>query len=261
MQWHLVQVTKLGDWMCMPVSPCVPADHKIKGAGVMLVVPPGTHAVPLLQAAAKNAFKGLSVPTLKKLIAHLEVNLDSGMPQLEAELCQVLVRFCLPDLADEEVAAIVATRTMRNGSKFHSYLTEANLEASHDVLEEEVVKGARDQLRKDVVSKACQDLRQGSKPDRKVRAPTKPQPLQGDSWTQAEAKRFLPSAAGATIVKDVVWHHRWVVKYPRPQPPYSTSMTFAKAGSERAALIHCLSWVWDLHTQETGQQCPWALGA
>lgn len=247
--------------MCMPVSPCVPADHKIKGAGVMLVVPPGTHAVPLLQAAAKNAFKGLSVPTLKKLIAHLEVNLDSGMPQLEAELCQVLVRFCLPDLADEEVAAIVATRTMRNGSKFHSYLTEANLEASRDVLEEEVVKGARDQLRKDAVSKACQDLRQGSKPDRKVRAPTKPQPLQGDSWTQAEAKRFLPSAAGAAIVKDVVWHHRWVVKYPRPQPPYSTSMTFAKAGSERAALIHCLSWVWDLHTQATGQQCPWALDA
>lgn len=181
----------------------------------------------------------------------------AGMPTLEAELAELLVRHCLPDRTDDEIKSILHSRHQHQKQRVQSYLTPENLDASHDVLEEDVVKEVKDDLRRQAVTAAARSA--PSQPQKEGRQPTKPKPLRGDTFTQGEAKAFLPPTPGCSIHKDIIWHHRWVLKYPRETPPYSTSMTFAKAGAERAALLHVLSWAWDLHEKDFGSPCPWEL--
>lgn len=67
LRWALVQINKLEDWLCMPVKPSVPAEHKIPDGGVLMCIPGDVRATPLLQFAARGAFKGLVVPNMKRL--------------------------------------------------------------------------------------------------------------------------------------------------------------------------------------------------
>lgn len=182
------------------------------------------------------------------------------MPTLEAELAELLVCHCLPDRADGEIQSILQSRCQQQQRKaVQSYLTSENLDTSHDVLEEDVVKEVKGGLKRQAVTAASRSA--PAQPPKKARQSTKPKPLVGNAFTQAEAKEFLPPTQGCNIHKDITWHHRWVLKCPREAPPYSTSMTFAKAGSERAALVYVLSWAWDLYEKDSGNPCPWELSA
>ena len=80
-----------------------------------------------------------------------------------------------------------------------------------------------------------------------------------DNLSLESAKQHLPEMVGCSLTKDEVLHNRWVVKYPKKAPPWSTSCAFLKAGGEAQALKVVLAWVWELHTFATGEPCPWDL--
>lgn len=54
----------------------------------------------ILEAAARNCFRGLSVAWLTRL--HKYLGVGGGAPTTELDLCRCLLKFSLPDCADEE---------------------------------------------------------------------------------------------------------------------------------------------------------------
>ena len=73
------------------------------------------------------------------------------------------------------------------------------------------------------------------------------------------ARELLPPARGCTLVKDTLWHDRWVVHYPSPVPPYSTSKSWGpRTGMTcESALTSLLAWAWAQHAKATGEVSPW----
>lgn len=76
--------------------------------------------------------------------------------------------------------------------------------------------------------------------------------------TGEAARDYIPDVPGCRIVKDTKLHMRWTVPYPRAEPPKSTSKAFGTS-DDRSALFHCLRWVWTVHHECTGQECPFEL--
>ena len=83
-------------------------------------------SMPLLRAAAQDAFKGLTVSDMQTLLAHFEVPYDGRRPTLEVEVCRLLVAWQLPHLSKEEVTAIVAKRTEKANVVFATALHSEN---------------------------------------------------------------------------------------------------------------------------------------
>ena len=88
-----------------------------------------------------------------------------------------------------------------------------------------------------------------------ARAATALRPDSGQTYTQDDAKAFLPVAKGCTITKDINLHMRWKVYYPRTSSPFS--MSCAYGSSQHEALLACLRWVWEQRVAHGGSACPW----
>ena len=73
------------------------------------------------------------------------------------------------------------------------------------------------------------------------------------------ARGYLPPVAGVWIRLDQVRHFRWQAGYPRAKTPRSHGIAF---GAGDAILPHeslrgVLIWIWQIHHEETGKECPY----
>jgi hypothetical protein len=64
----------------------------------------------VLHTAARRAFRGMTVPQLKRLISMEKVPFKGKRPQREAEVTELLVRYCCPEMTDLQVMEIVQPR-------------------------------------------------------------------------------------------------------------------------------------------------------
>ena len=104
--------------------------------------------------------------------------------------------------------------------------------------------------------------REPSEARAKPKAPAKKKqatPLQYETVAQHILQGYFPQMHGCTVSVETEWHHRVKVCYPKDVMPFSTSMTFEKGGSQRAAILHCLKWAWQEHEEATSVMCPYDL--
>jgi hypothetical protein len=264
--WKQVCVTSLEGWLCQPTEVAAPVSaERLSGApvGIALTVPKVKPAS-LLVASAREAFRGITMEFLKKLYAHLELK-ERGkpLPKLDIDLARALVEYALPELSAAEVETIVSKRYASKEAKFKAFISSQNVEAAMGVIDEDDLKDAMREVRKveEEQKKASVKKPAGSgvaaRPPGKGKASATKKPIMGESWTMEEAKLYLPKIAGCSAALDLTRHFRWVVKYPRQEPPYSTSRAFQKEGSQRAAFLFCVAWAWNEHEAATGEPCPW----
>jgi hypothetical protein len=67
---------------------------------------------------------------------------------------------------------------------------------------------------------------------------------------------------GASITLETLRYGRWKCEYNgKPTPPYTCSKMYGDESviSQRDALLFVLRWLWDAHTNETGEVCPYRL--
>ena len=77
-----------------------------------------------------------------------------------------------------------------------------------------------------------------------------------EEYTVKHLSQYLPAVAGCTMRRDGKRFMGWQVFYPRPSPPFSTSLVWNELTTERQAAMHCLMWAWRCHTEATGEECP-----
>ena len=76
--------------------------------------------------------------------------------------------------------------------------------------------------------------------------------------TQAEAKEYLPE--GWFISRETQWHNRWKVLFKfGGKCGYTRSVQVQKGDNDNPALKEALVHAWSVHTQLTGEPCPWKL--
>lgn len=76
--------------------------------------------------------------------------------------------------------------------------------------------------------------------------------------TIEEARQWKPVAKGVSLVKDLKWHGRWVGTYSTRPPPNHVAKVFGGSSglTEAEALRHVLKVLWEWHTEQTREPCP-----
>eukprot|EP00974_Lingulodinium_polyedra_P002627 246365-Lingulodinium_polyedra.AAC.1 len=197
-------------------------------------------------------------------------------------------------MQEEEIANIAAKRHCKVPERFASCLSTSKLDDIDGIVDAETLSNIRSACRtkdkehaKSLITKATaksaaraqaaqpvaeQDAGAGASSSSSGARPSRPTPKAapakhqhkpralelppGESWCSADIRPLLPPVAGCTILKDDVLHMRWKVKYPRPEPPYSTSRVWNAVTSERDSVLYCLKWAWEAHAQVTQEPCP-----
>jgi hypothetical protein len=110
---QFVHITVLNQYQAWPLVGVLSDVATTSGVGVrrLLLSTRGSLGQGLLQAAARVAFKGWTVPQLKRLVgaAGLSV-IGESLPTLETPLLRLLIGRSLPDLSEDEIDSIIATR-------------------------------------------------------------------------------------------------------------------------------------------------------
>jgi hypothetical protein len=233
----------------------------VDGVGIRLVSTRASSGT-LLQVAARTGFRHLTVALMKQLYKFLEVPHKGKAPNTEDTICFALVKHVYHDKSEEEIRAMVAARGSRRPPA-----VEPTIE-SHDV--DEVAQGfgedeedmvrhelkALPSVKKNAAAGAGGKGSRGSK--REPARPVKKMIDLAGELTPDIASTFLPDVPGCRIIKDLKLHMRWQVSYPSELPPHTTSKAIGVAG-DQAALMFCLKWAWDRHSDQTGELCPWEL--
>jgi hypothetical protein len=222
--------------------------------------------------AARRAFLPLTMQHMADLADSMGVPLPSPRPVTEKGWTSLLVNHFLPSLSQAERDKIIEKRGNRQYKQHETVLDNAgNMDVVEGIVDES------DMPKFAAVSKARQlaSAKSASRPG--AGAPSssaagqtpKAQvvqtfvPIPGvKSCTPEWAKRYIPQVPGCSISLDDRRHNRWSVQYKeKPGPPFHHTKAYGNEAtvSRRAALIHCLKWVWGVHTDMTGQPCPWLL--
>lgn len=256
-----------------PDTPLRNASGEWVGDGVLFNVEDAQGGLQLPVLAAMRAFMPLTVQNMADLASILEVPLPSPRPATEKAWSAFLVNHYLPSLSQAERDAIICQRGSRQTKQQETVLEhEENLGAVEGVVDD------GDLPKFEAVSKAKQPASAKSTATRAAGAPSAAtaasssgpglapatfSPIPGvKSVTPEWAKRYLPSATGCSLVLDERRHNRWMVQYKhKADPPYSHSKAFGTQSNvtSRTALMTCLRWAWQVHSDETGQPCPWTL--
>ena len=221
---------------------------------------PSLACTPILTYAARQAFKGMAVPMMQKLVGHLKLELErGGKPTREWDVTQTLAKHVLPNAAPGEVEAIMAKRDACPTPVYTTYLATKALDACRNAMDADEFDTAVPELERESKkvargqAKAQPKQKASAKPPARAATALRPDP--GQTYTQDDAKAFLPVAKGCTITTDVNLHMRWKVYYPRTRSPFS--MSCASGSSQNEALLACLRWVWEQHVAHGGSACPW----
>ena len=83
-----------------------------------------------------------------------------------------------------------------------------------------------------------------------------------DVATLEEAKKSLPPHPGIQLHQESVWHTRYKLLYPvEGEVDETTSMCYNEDSpkTQRAAIVHCLRFAWNLYTRANKVECPYDL--
>ena len=220
----------------------------------------------LLQSAAREGFRMLTVPWMQRLWVHLKI--EGTRPTLEADLAEALIRHVMPDAGAEEVADCLSRRRRDERPFLNTVLTEEGVQVVEDHMQgmevQEVVRSEGKALAcaaklRDKKQATFRDPEHNLAPGAAASSSAVRQEIEAKAYTVAEAKKMLPKVSYCSIA--IHTDSAWEVKYPKQEPPKSHSRSFTPGESKSSfdALKHCLRWVWSVHTELTGQQCPWKL--
>ena len=121
-------------WRVRPVTILPPevaqqqGQHAEPFCGICMYVDPGKKAKSLVAAAAADAFIGVTLPQMGRLLDHYSVPHEGRRPISEYDMASCLVKWQFPALSKDEVEAIVQTRSLRSKPVFASALTPDNVE-------------------------------------------------------------------------------------------------------------------------------------
>ena len=250
-----------------------------------MYVDPGKKAKSLVAAAAADAFIGVTLPQMGRLLDHYSVPHEGRRPISEYDMASCFVKWQFPALPKDEVEAIVQTRSLRSKPVFASVLTPDNAEVlaqdegaeGKDQVDsmmqqaDHYVKSLKEQAKVKVkpnLDKVGIDIASSGQTPASSSGPL-PSAL---SWMalptlpeaahdQQTASKFLPVVKSCTIA--IHKKSPWQVKDPKPDFPrsHTRSYTPGDQASANQALRECLLWAWRAHRSLTGQPCPYNLGA
>ena len=256
--WKFLHITKLEGWLCQETTPLPPCKRlALGGDGQPLGIVIGClsdKALPLLRAAALHAFKGMTIPNLKKLINYLEIDVGA-MPQLEHDVVRLLVKHCLPEKTEPEIADILARRHLHGYAlAYQTDLTEAIVHECAPMVGLDTVKEMVDEVNnyhKHV------DALKAVAPTVKKPAVKKKKLGESASASVAAARKYLPD--DALLTQEFTWHTRFRVSYPSKRLPCEVTKSYKaeEEGSMTKSLRFCIRWAWEEHEFNTGDLCPY----
>jgi hypothetical protein len=138
MPWRQQQVWDWREvWVCLVevMPPTLLHRNGIRCDGIQLKLEK-RKPIPLMMAAAQEAFKGLTCPEMTDLIRIARVGYTGRRPTLEKELAELLVRWALPEASDEEVQRILRQRG-QSRSRHEAVLSEEHEEAVKELADED----------------------------------------------------------------------------------------------------------------------------
>lgn len=245
----------------------------------------------LLVGAAREAFATMSVVHLKQLMASLPVKYTSKrMPTTERDVVFTLLRHILPDADEGELETIFKKRSSAGQAAMSdmSFILDGdNLEVVQAELDDDEVEDVKRLKAKSqkisahsgsiaacsasvgvpgaAAGKPAASSSSGEPgpPPGASRQPTTTRVPEADDYDVVAYRRFLPVGVRCSLVKDIRWHNRWTASYLVDGKVRWRSSNFGpRTGlSVREALLVVLRWVWERHTQATGDPCPHDLEA
>jgi len=290
-QMRVVPVCDLASWRVCEIEPLPPGSRskmfKEKGAtvpeGILLL--PGRYLT-LLVFAAHRAFSNLTLSRVRDLSRIEKIQYKGpNRPTTDYEFRRHLVAHALKlEYNDESVAAVLEKYNYKaRASRFATTLSAEAAVLSEGVLNNEDVQEIREEVAKNSIAaeakakpKAAKAAKgtavaagaaAGSGSSREALAVVRKPRLACDpagavvdvEWARA----FLPKPTNTKCVlkKDGSFHFRFVVEYPAPNPPRSTSKSWNESISEWDSCKFCLHWAWKRHEELTGEPCPWDFDA
>ena len=266
-RWELVTIVNPKEWFAQDLIPLCPAVVRhIGGAELPLsltlqaVDDPGP--LPLSKFAGRVGFRGLSVPNVQKYYRFRRVT--EGLPigavaLTERAVVIQLLRDVFPTASPDTINTYWQRRHLSEKPRYACIMKEDDVkvvldEAANSEEEEDIRQTFADLKPKRPGKGRGKGGRGGRGGSGPVKKDVDIDPLN----TVDGAKEYIPDVVGCTIKKDPD-RKRWQVTHPNSDPPpqkKSTSQAFGVAG-DRAALLHCLLWVWAEHLRDTEEECPW----
>eukprot|EP00959_Pyramimonas_sp_CCMP1952_P186161 3892656-Pyramimonas_sp.AAC.1 len=116
-------------WLVRPIRVLPPSDPSPQGPSFhafRMMLDPKENATPLLQAAAKDAFRGMNNEHMVDLIREMKVPYEGRRPTLEIDLVRLLISWRFPAMEEREMADIVKKRTTKATPVFTTAMTPEN---------------------------------------------------------------------------------------------------------------------------------------
>jgi hypothetical protein len=226
--------------------------------------PVASGPLPLLKHSAMNGFRGLSVPRLKDLCKMPSIGLKhrGPMPSTEFPLVMLLLKHVFPDAAKEELEKYAKRRWETRKFPYECLLEAQDVEEVAAELEEGHDREDMVQLMHAVIDaktdKAASKVGARRMNKKTAAKPVVQRPAIEGALDVEQARLLLPQVKGCTAYKDVSFHYRWKMTYPRESPPFQVTQAFG-VSSDRGAMLFCLRRVWEWHLEQEGEMCPWML--
>ena len=204
------------------------------------------------------------MPRLKDLCKMPSIGLKhrGALPSTEFPLVMVLLKHVFPEAAKEELETYAKRRWETRKLPYECLLEAQDVEEVAAELEEGHDREDMVQLMHAVVD-AKSGSRASKTSSRRISKKTPAKPvakrasIEGDLDAE-QARLLLPQVKGCTAYKDVSFHLRWKMTYPRESPPFQVTQAFG-VSSDRGAMLFCLRRVWEWHLEKEGEMCPWML--
>lgn len=287
--WEQIHIVDYGKFFSAKVSACPPtlADDSIRlvapsqtrSMGVLLVAELTKPAQPLIKAAARTAFAGLTVAMMQKLVIKAGMKHEGPRPHREQELAEMLVRWQFPEIGQDEMNSFMMHRQLKAPSRHETVLSPENAALVEGMVCEDDLAEFKQTVGRRCASKKSSDRAESGK----ATSDRAPQPEGGAGsacssvagqcssgvkripeldHTVSDARSYCPPPPPPGSWIGIHTGKSWQVKYPgKPTAPRSHTVTWGARQdcTKHDALLLCLRWVWCVHTEVTGEQCPWQL--
>ena len=267
-------------WKALQLTKDTPADLR----GIVLVTPKKIKPEPLLKSAARRGFCRLTVHHMSALVEDAEVPFKGRRPDRERDLAELLVRWQFPDVSGRGLEEFLKHRSMKAPQAHPTILCEENVQAVEGILHDDELDVAKQTVVKCAPARKPQGDKHAAgnvaasssssssgggaaaaQSSSSMVAAAGPGPraraIPPGSYTADQAREFMPQGGGAWL--GIHSGAAWQVKYPKKATyPKSHTQTWSeddKGPSHFEALLGCLKWAWDAHSEATGQICPWTL--
>ena len=284
--WRQIQVWDYDEWCSLEVDAVPPrlvARAKLQHDGSkekcgILSKCADKKPVPLLKAAAHNAFGNLTVAEMSRLAQDKAVPYEGSRPTLEKDLVKLLVTWALPGWSSVGMDKIMKLRTFRAPRLIESVLTPENAEAVDGLL----VEGDAAALKASVAARARKEKGHAQASPLPVLAMMLPgwgvmSFLEGRqhqatriSWTSSKTRTLSWQLQGASC------HSSQAMASPSTTTRGGRSGTYVQRQgpgpkswsqcwhpgqpgmSHADVLKRAIEWAWSVHVEgNPGADCPW----